>query len=119
MQNSTNANQVWEVIGNICLNLELDETPVTIFEKTRSKYCGDLIDQHCKEGSRVVCFDSDGFFVYVDMFMLNKEFHLINTVELSINVSELSKIADSIIAVIKAWADKKEGGEYYEANDLS
>lgn len=119
MQNSTNANQVLEVIGNICLNLELDEIPVTIFEKTRSEYCGNLINQYCEEGSKVVCFDSDGFFVYVDMFVVNKEFHLINTVEFSIDVSELSKIADSIIAVIKAWADKKEGGEYYEANDLS
>lgn len=96
-------NEVWDAIGDICLNLELEETPVTIFEKTRSEYCGDLIDQHCQEGSKVVCFDFDGFFVWVDMFEVNKELNLINTVELSIDVSELSKIAESITAMIKAW----------------
>lgn len=104
MEKNTDTNKVWDAIGDICLNLELQETPVTIFEKTRSEYCGDLIDQHCQEGSKVICFDFDGFFVRVDMFEVDKEFNLINTVQLSIDITELTKIADSIIAIIKDWA---------------
>ena len=119
MQEDVTNHETWEVIGEICTNLEIDELPIVIFEKTRWQYCGELIDQHCKSGSKVVCFDYDGFFVWVDIFEVNDKSNLTKTVQLSIDVSELSKIADSIIAIIKAWAVDKKGGEKYEANDLS
>lgn len=94
-----------DIVNNICVILQLMDTPVEIFEQATSKNCGSLIDMYCKEGSKVVCIDCNDYDVKFEMFVIGEGATLVNCVELFFEVNVILELEQNIVAMITSWAN--------------